>query len=260
MRTLVGCLRSLVVLVCLAHVLPCQERSAGGDGNKRQLPEYIQEFFLSDAVRCQGKGEWQLTAGVDSRQHIGASSVLKTQYGMTDRLQLAIELPYGSTEEEAETRSRWSTARLGVEYQIIRSDSPFALSAGIAFDIPVRSGGEVEYEPTLLIAKSFRRLQIHASFVAEVEQEKPSFQYNLASVYPVRRHWFPTFEFNGRSLHGSRAFYLTPGLYRHLPRRFEIGAGVPLGVGGAAGRLGIVGRLTWELGGVRERMNSSSKD
>jgi hypothetical protein len=126
---------------------------------------------------------------------------------------------------------------------------PFALSVGIAFGIPVRFNGEVEYEPTLLVAKSFRKLQIHASFVADVEKDKPSFQYNLASVYPVQQHWFPTFEFNGRSLRGNPAFYLTPGLYRHLGHRLEVGAGIPLGVGGRAGKLGIVGKLTWEFGG-----------
>lgn len=260
MRTLVDYLYFLCV-VCLPHVAMCQEISASGaDPIKHSFPEYIQEFFLSDAVRCQEKGEWQLTAAVDSRQRIGTSGVLKTQYGMTNRLQLSAELPYGLTEEEtAESGSRWSTASLGVEYQIIPSDSPFVLSAGIAIVVPVRSGAEVEYEPTLLMAKSFRQLQIHASFVADVEAEKPAFQYNLASVYPVQRHWFPTFEFNGRSLHGNSAFYLTPGLYRHLPHRLEIGAGAPFGVAGAAGRLGIVGKLTWELGGDHNGRNSPSK-
>lgn len=254
MRTLAGRLRFLLAVVCFSHLGACQENSVGeAEPSKHPLPEYIQEFFLSDAVRCQERGEWQLTAGVDSRQHIGTSSVLKTQYGVTNRLQLGVELPYGLTEEEtAETRFRWSTASLGVEYQIIRSDSPFALSAGIAFGIPVRSNGEVEYEPTLLMAKSFGKLQIHASFVADVGEEKPSFQYNLASVYPVRHLWFPTFEFNGRNLHSTGAFYLTPGLYRHLAHHLEIGAGVPLGVGGTAGRFGIVGKLTWELGGNHE--------
>ena len=261
MRTLVGCLRFLLVVVCLSHSAICQENLAGGASHgKHPLPEYIQEFFLSDAVRCQEKGEWQLTAGVDSRQHIGTSGLLKTQYGLTNRLQLGVELPYGLTEEEThETQSRWSTASLGVEYQILQNNQPFALSAGIAIGVPVRSHGEVEYEPTLVIAKAFRKLQIHASFVADIEEEKPSFQYNLASVYQIQRHWFPTFEFNGRSLHGDAAFYLTPGLYRHLAHRFEIGAGFPLGVGGTAGRLGIVGKLTWELGGNHEPEQSSRK-
>jgi hypothetical protein len=255
MRTLVGRLAVLILWGCSSKIALCQEGSmtgsvTGGSQSKHQLKEYIQEFFLSDAVRCQERGEWQLTAGVDFRPSVGTVSLLKTEYGVTNRLQLGVELPYGLTEEESpETRSRWSTASLGVEYQIIRRDYPFALSAGIAFGIPVRSNGEVEYEPTILMAKSFRKLQIHASFVADIEEEKPSFQYNVASVYPVRRHWFPTFEFNGRSLHGKPASYLTPGLYRHLGHRLEFGAGVPLGVGGTAGRAGIVGKLTWEIGG-----------
>src|ERR1700758_3025316 len=140
MRTLVGRLAFVFSLVCVSHFAICQDNSASsGDHGKRPLPEYIQEFFLSDAVRCQEKGEWQLTAGVDSRQHIGKNSLLKTEYGVTNRLQFGVELPYGTTEEERlETTSRWSTAILGVEYQIMRSDRPFALSAGIAFGIPVR--------------------------------------------------------------------------------------------------------------------------
>jgi hypothetical protein len=74
-------------------------------------------------------------------------------------------------------------------------------------------------------------MQIHLSFVTDIERDKPSFQYNLASVYPIRRHWFPTFEFNDRSLRGKGAFYLTPGLYRRL-ERFEFASGSPRGSAG----------------------------
>jgi hypothetical protein len=251
MRTLVGSLVFLCLLGCFSRVAMCQDGGMSSSSQRKlQLTEYIQDFFLSDAVRCQEKGEWQLTGGVESRQHIGTSGFLRTEYGVTDRLQLGVEVPYGLTEEESSvTTSRWSTASLGVEYQIIRSDVPFALSAGITFGIPVRSGGEVEYQPLILVAKSFRKLQIHASFVADFEEEKPSFQYNLASVYPFGSHWFPTLEFNGRSLHGNGVFYVTPGLYRHLGHRLEVGAGFPFGAGGTAGRLGIVAKFTWEIGG-----------
>lgn len=250
MRALIRRLAFLSSFVCVSHFATCQENSASsGDQSNHPLPEYIQEFFLSDAVRCQEKGEWQLTAGVDSRRHIGTSSLLKTEYGVTNRLQFGVELPYGVTEEERlESASQWKTVSLGVDYQIIRSDRPFALSVGMAFGIPVRSNGEVEYEPTILMAKSFRKLQIHANLVADIEEEKPSFQYNLASVYPIKSHWFPTMEFNGRSLRGNGAYYLTPGIYRNLRHRVELGVGVPLGVGGRAGSVGIVGKATWEFG------------
>jgi len=251
--SVVSCFCYLPLAACLSPLAVCQKSGASVcKHNRPPLPEYIQEFFLSDAVRNQDKGEVQLTFGVDSRQRIGTSALLKMEYGVTRRLQFGFELPYGMTEEAgSESASRWSTASLGFRYQIIRGDFPFALSAGMAFGVPLRSGGEVEYQPMILAAKSFRRAQVHASLVADIEEEKPSFQYNLASVYPMQRHWFPTLEFNGRHLHGHGAFYLTPGLYRRIEHRLEFGFGVPLGLGGAAGAVGIVGKVSWEIGGER---------
>jgi hypothetical protein len=140
---------------------------------------------------------------------------------------------------------------IGVGYQLIRSDAPFALSVGFAFGIPVEATQEVVYEPTILIARGFGKLPVHASVLANLENEKPSFQYNVAPVYSIRNRWFPTFEFNG-SLHGVGALYVTPGLYRRFKSRLEVGIGTPLGVAGQAGAAGIVGKVTWEIGGQRE--------
>ena len=252
MRALVGCLSLplLLLAACYPPIADCQEIDAAfGKQGRPPLQEYVEEFFLSEAVRNQDRGELQLTFGVDSRQEIGTSTSLKTEYGLTRRLQLTVELPYGVTEEESsEGASRWSTASLGFQYQIIRSDSPFALSVGMALGVPVRSAGEVEYQPMILAAKAFRKSQLHASFAADIAEEESSFQYNLATVYPIQRHWFPTLEFNGRYLHDKNAFYLTPGIYRHFEHRFECGVGVPLGLGGTAGAVGVVGKLSWEIG------------
>jgi hypothetical protein len=146
----------------------------------------------------------------------------------------------------------WGTTSLGLQYQIIRSDWPFALTAGMSFGIPVKPGVEREFEPELLAAKTFGRVQVHASFVADLEGGRPSFQYNLASVSTGARRWFPTLEFNARHLNGQNAFYMTPGLYRHFSHRLELGMGLPTGVGGVAGRIGVVGKMTWEIGGDRE--------
>lgn len=244
----------LLLLVCFSSRGICQDDCATHNNqNKPPLPEYVEEFFLSDAVRNQDRGELQMTFGVDSRQAVGTNTTLKIEYGVTKRLQFSFDLPYGSNEEGSrESSSGLSTLSLGIQYQIIRSESPFSLSAGLAFGVPVKPNGEVEYQPTILAAKTFRRMQIHASFVADIEREKPSFQYNLASVYPIRRHWFPTLEFNGRSLRGTGAFYLTPGLCRRFEHRFELGVGVPLGLGGSAGTVGIVGKMSWEIGGERD--------
>jgi hypothetical protein len=217
------------------------------------MPVYVEEFFLSDAVRNEDKGELQFTFAVDSRQTLGSNAVLQMEYGVTKRLQLNFEVPYGLTAGEgSEIPPSSSTASVGLRYQILRTASPFAFSAGMTFGVPARATSQLEYEPTILAAKTFRKLQVHASFVAEVEQWKPSLQYNLASVYPVRQGWFPTFEFNSRRLDGKNAFYLTPGLYRHFEHRLEIGVGVPLGLGGIAGPVGVVGKINWELDGDDE--------
>ena len=250
----------LFVAVYCSRVAICQSDGTGGNQSKPPLPEYIQEFFLADAVRCQERGELQITSGVDSRKQVGTSTWLKMEYGITDRLQLGFDLPYGMTEEEnSEGSAAWSTASLGLEYQIIRSDSPFALSAGMAFGVPLKSRGKVEFEPMILAAKTLRRLQIHASFLTDIAERKPSFQYNLASVYTNLRRWFPTLEFNGRRLSGKDAFYLTPGLYRRFEHRLEVGIGIPSGLGGTADRVGIVGKLNWEIGGDHESKVSASK-
>lgn len=142
---------------------------------------------------------------------------------------------------------------MGVTYQIIRASSPIALSAGFAVEVPTWSGGGFQYSPTIRAAKSFRQLQVHASFAASMRSgENPSFEYNVASVVAIRRHWFPTFEFNDQPLNNKNGVYLTPGLYRHLSNRFELGIGIPVGVAGAARGTGLVSAFNWEFGGVHD--------
>jgi hypothetical protein len=111
-----------------------------------------------------------------------------------------------------------------------------------SWDHTIQTGNDSEYALVVLA------LCVGAAY----SFARASLQYNLASVYPVRKRWFPTLEFNGRRLDAKNAFYLTPGLYRHFSHRLEIGMGVPTGVGGVAGRIGVVGKMTWEIGGDKD--------
>jgi hypothetical protein len=251
-------LRSIVAALIAAACGPAaQSQASNSVANKNQaaMPEYIQGFFLSEAVRSQDRGEVQLTFAADSRQRVGTNVSMQIEYGLTDRLQIGLDIPYGFTaEQNAETPVRWSSTSVGLLYQIIRSDRPFALSAGMMLQIPVRAEGKPTYQPTILLAKTFRKFQIHASFLSEVEQWRPSLEYNLASVYPIRRCWFPTFEFNERRQNARNALYLTPGLYRHFRHSLEVGIGIPLGIRGVAGSLGVVAKTNWEVGGSVEQL------
>lgn len=239
------------VLVAPSH---CQSNNTvvRDSQGKPVMPEYVQEFFLSEAVRSQDENELQITFAVDSRSSVGNSADIQIEYGLTNRLQLNFDMPYGITAtERAEIPARWSSTGVGLRYQVIQSDRPFAFSIGMAFGLPIESNSELSYQPIVLAAKTFRKLQLHASFVADVEKHEPSFEYNVACVYPIQHHWFPTMEFNGRRRDAQNAFYLTPGLYRHFNHRLEVGFGVPTGLGGIAGRIGIVGKVNWEFGGER---------
>jgi hypothetical protein len=263
------CFRSSLIFLCLCGITQsarCQSPSA--QNPKTPMTSYIEEFFLSEAVRNEDPGELQLTFGSDNRRTLGSNLTVEMEYGLTQRLQLSSETPYGlSASTNSEVPQGWSTSSVGLQYQVLRNNSPFALTLGMSFGIPLRHGGDLEVEPELLVAKEFRRAQVHASVVADIEHDtqptssslatsrsplSTAFQYNLASVYTAARKWFPTLEFNGRRLEGRNAFYLTPGLYRHFAHRFEVGAGVPVGIGGIAGRIGIVGKVTWELGGDKD--------
>jgi len=241
---------AMICLIVVCGITAQSQDSASRNNIPGPMPEYVQEFFLSDAVRCQEKGELQFTLATKSRYSVGTNADLEVEYGLTERLQVAIGVPYGivAHQDEQEIVPGWSSFNVGFLYQLIRRDRPFALSAGIVMDIPLNSQGELGYEPAILLARSFHKLQVHASVISEIEQWKPTFAYNVAAVYPVRHGWFPTFEFNRRRTEAN-SVYVTPGLYRHLGPRTEMGIGIPIGVGGLAESRGIVFKTNWEFGG-----------
>ncbi|MGA3264322.1 MAG: hypothetical protein ABSC47_09790 [Terracidiphilus sp.] len=252
-------LASIIGVCLLAGLKPalmCQTPGAKTTrASQGVLPEYIQEFFLSEAVRSQEQGEVQLTVGgMGFRNHKsaadGESSGLDSEYGITRRLQLAMELPYGIQSTAAsELPVGWSTMSASLLYQFVRSNHPFALSAAMGVNLPLTSRGATSFEPELLAAKQFGTLQIHVSFIPELNKDDNSLAYNVAAVRPCAHDLRPTLEFSGRRNAGVNSFYVTPGTYKHLPHRLEIGAGVPIGASSHSSPVGIVVKITWEFGG-----------
>ena len=251
MLKLVNRLLLLVLLTGHCVLAVCQEISRSRNA---PLPEYVQEFFLSDAVRIQEKGELQITLGVESRHGSGTNAFMKSEFGLTDRLQLSAELPYEQGDAEiAASSPNWSMPKVGLQYQIIHGQVPFSLTAGIGVELPLGSSREIEWEPSIIAARAFGKLQVHVGLSTDFQAARPSFESNLASVYSVDRRWFPTLELTAKQVHGNVALYLTPGLYRHVQHRLEFGVGVPLGIAGAASALGIVTKVNWEIGGGGQR-------
>lgn len=212
------------------------------------MPTWIEEFFRSEAVRSEDKGELQSTIDAESFHRNGTDAELEFEYGVTNRLQFSAELPYGvRSDTQSEVPLSWSTVNLGAEYQFVRSSHPFALAAGLAADLPTTARSEFALEPDVLAAKRFGNTQLHASFIADLATDSREYEYNLASVTNLHSAWFPTLEFSGRRTDAGNTFYLTPGIYRHLRHRIEAGVAVSAG-----SYFGIVGKITWEVGGDKD--------
>jgi hypothetical protein len=233
----------------------CQSPKANpAQPSQDALPVYVEEFFLSDAVRSERRGELQFTVdGMVSRglgSAGGGSADLDFEYGITRRLQLGIEAPYGiQSTANSEVPLSWSTVNASVLYQFIRGNHPFAMSGALGLNLPLTSRGTVSFEPELLVAKGFGRLQIHSGFIPELSVGETSFEYNVAAVRPFAHHLFPTLEFNGRRDDGVNSFYATPGIYKHFPHDLEIGIGTPIGANSHSNPVGVIFKMTWELGG-----------
>lgn len=223
------------------------------------MPEYVEEFFLSDAVRNEDRNELQVTVdGMASKDHQsaadGSSAGLDLEYGITSRVQWALEVPFGfHSTVTSEIPATWSKLSTSILYQVIRSSHPFALTVGAGANLPLNSRGETSFGPVFLLAKTFGDVQIHANVEPELSKDDRSLEYNLAAVKPWPHRFFPTLEFNGRRNSGVNSFYLTPGLYRRLPHRLEMGAGFPVGMGAHSSPIGVVFKMTWEIGGDEDK-------
>jgi hypothetical protein len=209
-------------------------------------------------VRSEERGELQLTVDTMAFRGRGSSmdgksAGLDTEFGVTSRLQFGLEIPYGiQSTSTSEIPVSWSTADLSLLYQFIRGNHPFALSGAMGVNAPLTSRGDLSYEPELLVAKAFGMLQLHTSVIPELGGDNTSLEYNAGAVRPFAHHWIPTLEFNGRRSDGVNGFYVTPGIYKHLPHRLEMGVAMPMGLGRYSSPVGAVFKMTWEVGGDKD--------
>lgn len=233
----------------LAVALLASPVRAQQPANHLPMSTWIEEFFRSEAVRSEDKGELQSTLEAEGFRKNGADAELDFEYGVSDRLQLNAELPFGIlSAAQSEVPPSWSSVNVGIVYQFVRSTHPFALSAGLGASLATSRRGEFAWEPEVLAAKQLGPMQLHASFLADLAKDSREYEYNLASVTNLHSGWFPTLEFNARRTDtGTNLFYLTPGIYRHFPHRIE--AGVALSAGSY---FGVVGKVTWEVGGDKD--------
>lgn len=227
-------------------------------GQRQDLEQPIQQFFISKIVFPQEKGEWEITMIPALRKSDVAKDLefgWKVEYGLSDQLELELEMSYlwlkpvGLTHPDG-----LGNVELGVLYNFVSLDRPVAVSVSTEVELPAGgedvSDDEVEWQTFLILAKSFGRAQVHLNVGVDLSKDHHQFIYNVASVVPLNQSFALTLEVNGIELIEDHEPYLTPGLYFRPSGEeplFELGVGVPIALNGDSTPWGVIGKLIMEF-------------
>jgi hypothetical protein len=263
--------------LCFGLITPLA--SAQGDAVKPQ-EQPLQEVFQTGLVYPQERGEVQLSSTSrfsKGNGHTLWQTPLNLEYGLTDRWQIEIEwnaMSRRTNTGEATTRGRGDLT-IGTQYSFMNMrHSNFHSAVGVEVSLPTGnvdkqlSEGFIEYEPYLIVARDFPKLnnmqvfsQVGIGFVQRarrrvgMDEDEPAahkFDLGVGMFVPFRRMVF-TSEFNlstNRWNNGGREreIFLTPGIVWRLPRNLELGLGAPVGLTRDAERSGAILRLLYEFG------------
>lgn len=218
------------------------------------IEELLQEFFLGETVYAQEKNEIQFTSkpAYWKKDGDGVTSIpLQIEYGFTDRYQIEINLPYHFLyPTTGQTVSGTGNMEVGFLYNILKANRPFALSLALDVELPTakkekdRGEAEVEWEPSVIIAKQIGRGQVHVSLGAEIAKNESSMNYKLGTVFPFG-DWRATLELNGETSEGKPVFF-TPGLIWKGLDDFEFGLGFSKSMNGTT-EWGSILMVTYEI-------------
>ena len=257
---------------------PASAQDEGGGAKAREQP--VQEVFQTALVYPQERGEVQLSYAsryARGRDRSSLQTLLNLEYGITDRWQVEVEWDAMSRRREAgeaPVRGRGDLS-IGTQYSFMNMRrSNFHSAVGFEVSLPTGgvekglSEGFVEYEPYLILARDFPTLhnaqvfsQVGVGFVqrarrqveaGEAEPAAHELNFNAGAFVPFRRLVL-TGEFNlstNRWNNGGREreMYATPGVVWRLPRDWEIGVGVPVGLTRDADKSGAIFRVVYEFG------------
>ncbi|MDH3207496.1 MAG: hypothetical protein OEO79_12925 [Gemmatimonadota bacterium] len=270
---------SLVACVPLAVLYGVGTVAAQEDD--REYVQLVNEYFLTNSVYPQERGEIQLTASprIDFEDGHRAAFPFAIEFGLTDRWQIEAEwvslavnrtngLPGRSGIGDLELETQYSFMNLG--------GSSTHVAVGLGLTIPAGppeaggSEGEWELEPSISVGRDFRVAgrpsqlfsQVALGFVgageergsaADAEPEARELFVGLGYVvatgdarWAAELSW-ATNQWNGGD---ESELYFSPGLVLDLPDTWEFGVGAPIGILGEARafRLSLFLLYEFELG------------
>ena len=243
----------LQFMVCSCFLFFLNIKPAGAQKNA-PMQELLQEFFAGETVYAQQKKEIQITSCSAFWKSNSVQTVnipLQFEYGITNRLQFETGITYNFYSIPGPFRHNgMGGTEIGLLYNVLNNQNSLAIS--LAFDclllaqqnVKEFEESEVEWEPSLIIAKQFGKMQLHASFAADITKSDRLFNYNLASVFPFA-DWRGTLELNWQN--NGKEMYITPGLIWKGLDDFEFGIGAPKNITRSRNEWGAILMITHEF-------------
>ena len=247
-----------------------------GTENGRQL---IEEFFLTESVYAQERGELQITLGTadinGSPESDGLIAELGAEYGLSDRLQLEVSqtvwLDLQAVENDGRESKRGAgDLEFGLKYAL-RSDG-IHVAAGLEITAPV---GDVDddlgdglwsFEPFVIVGKDLgdaaavtfglaygiRRRDQAPADASEAEAETDEIEVSLGLVRAISHSWRTTLEltFETDKLGGrgeESEAYLAPGIVYKGWGDLEFGLGGAFGLTDDSADWSILGLVSYEF-------------
>ncbi|MEM7586768.1 MAG: hypothetical protein AAF560_25485 [Acidobacteriota bacterium] len=235
----------------------------------------LEEVFLSELVYPQEAGEFQLTlapsfsSAADEEAFAGRATV---EYGLTDDWQIELEWDvFVRRDSDGMTAEGLGDAELAVKWARMEIAENTHLAFGLEIGLPIANvddelgEGLLEIEPFAVVARDFPRwrgLQLFAqvglglvdrirspSDPDDEEPEAHELEVHLGAFLPTR-HFVATLELSGSDNTWNhdgeeRELYLTPGLV-WASDSWEMGLGVPIGIGGDADDYQVIAMFTVE--------------
>jgi hypothetical protein len=258
--------RMLFIAVLLALTVGVGSPSVAQD--ERDQP--LQEVFQTELVYPQEKGSFQFESA-STFGNKSFSNSLTVEYGLTHAWQIDLQWESFARKQTTEGLIAHGSGDLsiGTKYSFMNiGGSHFHGAVGFELGVPaasVKKGiseGQIKYEPYVVVARDFPRLsrlqlfsQLGVSFAHSVT---PSTALNGKTIewangmFVPYRHVRFTTEINWSKGPNENILYLTPGFIWKLPRDFEFGVGLPLGLSRDADSFRTIVKFVYEFGGARD--------
>jgi len=181
-------------------------------------------------------------------------------YGLTDRLQVAADVPYVFVDPDAgASENGIGDVFAGTRYAVVNyREHRFGLDVGFGLDFPTgnehRDLGEGHATSDLSFTASAWlgpvNGQVNAGWLRALEnvhgETKDEAEYNVALIYPIRE-WFLVLEGNGESDRDGTKYYVTPEVIWKPTDRLELRVAAPCPVTRDAGDYGVIAGFTIEF-------------